>query len=373
MSITRLSLLINKKTNNIKITKRAIAKLLAEGKEEKARIRVEQVIREDFTIEAYDILELQCELVAERMRFVDSQKEVPPDMEQAIRTIIWAADRAEVSELATVKSQFEKKYGAEFIRAAENNEGGCVNPKVVDRLHCMPPSPFVVTEYLVGIAEEYDVDYTPTNALPETEPDNMSAGAKGGGPGGGGPGGGGPGGGGSGGGGSGGRGSGGRQSEGAHTGAHITASPPVTAWAIPTEAIPSAEAALPPELPAARLSSREHGHFMDTSGKARKPGGGYEEATRGWDPPLTNEPSEVKVEDDPPPPYAPARTYTADDIPSPPRNRPSTLDIPAAPGYEDAPTKSESEDPPVNIREVGEGEEKLDDLATRFAALRNGL
>ena len=41
--------------------------------------------------------------------------------------------------------------------------------------------------------------------------------------------------------------------------------------------------------------------------------------------------------------------------------------------YEDAPTKSESEDPPVNIREVGEGEEKLDDLATRFAALRNGL
>ena len=234
-------------------------------------------------------------------------------------------------------------------------------------------------EYLVGIAEEYDVDYTPTNALPETEPDNMSAGAKGpsvayegnvpagskpshqpsshhlppppsrgdggsgdegpggggsggGGPGGGGPGGGGPGGRGSGGGGSGGRGSGGRQSEGAHTGAHITASPPVTAWAIPTEAIPSAEAALPPELPAARLSSREHGHFMDTSGKARKPGGGYEEATRGWDPPLTNEPSEVKVEDDPPPPYAPARTYTADDIPSPPRNRPSTLDIPAAPG-----------------------------------------
>ena len=44
-----------------------------------------------------------------------------------------------------MKSQFEKKYGAEFIRAAENNEGGCVNPKVVDRLHCMPPSPFVVT------------------------------------------------------------------------------------------------------------------------------------------------------------------------------------------------------------------------------------
>lgn len=54
------------------------------------------MIREDFTIEAYDILELHCELVAERMRLVASQKEVPPDMEQAVCTIIWAADRAEV-------------------------------------------------------------------------------------------------------------------------------------------------------------------------------------------------------------------------------------------------------------------------------------
>lgn len=55
-----------------------------------------KVIREDFTIEAYDILELHCELVAERMRLVASHKEVPPDMEQAVCTIIWAADRAEV-------------------------------------------------------------------------------------------------------------------------------------------------------------------------------------------------------------------------------------------------------------------------------------
>lgn len=59
-----------------------------------------QVIREDFTIEAYDILELHCELVAERMRLVASQKDVPPDMDQAISTLIWAADRAEVCGLA---------------------------------------------------------------------------------------------------------------------------------------------------------------------------------------------------------------------------------------------------------------------------------
>lgn len=51
----------------------------------------------------------------------------------------------QVSELATVKSQFEKKYGSEYVRMAETNDDGCVNPKVVDRLDCMPPSPYVVT------------------------------------------------------------------------------------------------------------------------------------------------------------------------------------------------------------------------------------
>lgn len=67
--------------------------------------RKPQVIREDFTIEAYDILELHCELVANRMRLVASQKVVPPDMEQAVCTIIWAADRAEVRWVAFQNSQ----------------------------------------------------------------------------------------------------------------------------------------------------------------------------------------------------------------------------------------------------------------------------
>lgn len=52
---------------------------------------------------------------------------------------------AQVSELSTVKAQFVKKYGSEYVRLAELNEGGCVNPKVVEKLDCQPPSSFVVT------------------------------------------------------------------------------------------------------------------------------------------------------------------------------------------------------------------------------------
>ena len=45
MAIHRFHLLNSKKTNHIKLQKKEIASLLAAGKEEKARIRVEHVIR----------------------------------------------------------------------------------------------------------------------------------------------------------------------------------------------------------------------------------------------------------------------------------------------------------------------------------------
>ena len=52
---------------------REIAKLLSEEpnpKEEKARIRAEALIRDDGTIEAYEILQLSCELICERIKLI---------------------------------------------------------------------------------------------------------------------------------------------------------------------------------------------------------------------------------------------------------------------------------------------------------------
>lgn len=53
--------------------------------------------------------------------------------------------REKIAELATVKGQFGKKYGAEFIRRAENDGDGCVNRNVIEKLSCDPPGGYVVT------------------------------------------------------------------------------------------------------------------------------------------------------------------------------------------------------------------------------------
>lgn len=76
MAISRMSLLKNKKVNSIKLQKRQVAELLQQQKDESARIKVENLIREDYTIEALDILELFCDLLQTRLQLIVESKYV---------------------------------------------------------------------------------------------------------------------------------------------------------------------------------------------------------------------------------------------------------------------------------------------------------
>ena len=58
MASIRIAQQTNKKTQLIKGLKREIAQLLADNKEEKARIRTEHIIREDFVMEVYETISL---------------------------------------------------------------------------------------------------------------------------------------------------------------------------------------------------------------------------------------------------------------------------------------------------------------------------
>lgn len=168
MAVSRFQIASNKKTAIMKQQMREIAKLLAEEptpKEEKAKIRAEALIREDNTIEAYEILQLECELLHERIKLISSQKECPSDLRSCICTMIWAANRVDIPELAGIKKQFRYKYGKEFEEAAMNNVGGCLNERVVAKLSVQPPSAFLVQTYLEKIADEFEVDWKPTVKL----------------------------------------------------------------------------------------------------------------------------------------------------------------------------------------------------------------
>ena len=168
MSMHRLEIVKAKKVNGIKRSKKEVAQMLAMDppKEEKARIRAEHVVREDFCIEAYEILELLCELVLERLNLITAEKDCPFDMREAVATLCYAATRTEVPELIKVKEQFAKKYGKDFISAAVRNQDKCVNARVIQKLSAQPPNSWIVLNYMKEIAKEFNIAWEPTK---ETE------------------------------------------------------------------------------------------------------------------------------------------------------------------------------------------------------------
>ena len=161
MATHRIKISVNKKKIQMQTAKKEIATMLAEGKDEKASIRAESLIREDFTIEALEILDMLCDLCHERIKYISSNENCPADMKQAVCTLIYAASRIDVQELGEVKSQFSWKYGSKFIKAAEENVEQSVNERIVKKLSVVPPSAYMVQGYLINLSKEYELGWKP--------------------------------------------------------------------------------------------------------------------------------------------------------------------------------------------------------------------
>ncbi|KAE9617477.1 putative vacuolar protein sorting-associated protein Ist1 [Lupinus albus] len=169
LSIPRIKLLRNRREIQLRNMRRDIAKLLETGQEATARIRVEHIIREENMLAAQEIIELFCELIAVRLPIIESQRECPLDLKEAISSVCFAAPRcADLPELLQVQFLFGAKYGKEFLSAATELRPDCgVNRQLIELLSVRAPSPEKKLKLLKEIAVEHDLDWDP--APSETE------------------------------------------------------------------------------------------------------------------------------------------------------------------------------------------------------------
>jgi vacuolar protein sorting-associated protein IST1 len=141
-----------------KAQRRQMAQLLEQGKEDSARIRVENIIRSDIQNELHEILELYCELLLARAGLLDAPT-CDPGLEEAVKSIMYAAPKTEIKELHQVRVLLADKYGKEFVLAAMENTDGKVSEKVVRKLSVKPPKPELVQGYLEEIAKAYGANW----------------------------------------------------------------------------------------------------------------------------------------------------------------------------------------------------------------------
>ncbi|XP_031402038.1 IST1 homolog isoform X2 [Punica granatum] len=154
-------LLQNKRDLQLKLMRKEIAQFLQAGQEAIARIRVEHVIREQNLTAAYAILELFCEFIHARIPIIESQRECPAELREAIASIIFAAPRcSDVPDLLLIKNLFMTKYGKEFVlAAAELRPDSGVNRELIEKLSISAPSADVRLRVLKDIAREYNLDW----------------------------------------------------------------------------------------------------------------------------------------------------------------------------------------------------------------------
>ncbi len=185
LAVNRLKLLEKKNTELALKARKEIADYIAAGKAERgyntflstcycssicqhffifpAKIRVEQIIREDYLVEAMEILEMYCDLLLARFGLVQQMKTLDEGLSEAISSLIWVAPRmlADVAELKIIAEQLGVKYGKPYSLACRDNAIGTVAPKLMHKLSVQAPPKILVEKYLIEIAKNYNVFYEP--------------------------------------------------------------------------------------------------------------------------------------------------------------------------------------------------------------------
>ncbi|KAI6242032.1 IST1-like protein [Aphelenchoides fujianensis] len=179
LAANRLRLLQKKKTEQAMKARTEIADFLLNDKEDRARIRVESIIREDFVVEAYELLEMFCELLMARFGVIQQMKEIDEGIAEAVASLLWVAPRIshEVSEFKIISAQLEQKYGKQYAETARMNqlpEPSRVSPKLIAKLSTSAPNKLLIEKYLIEISRAAGIEFTPDPKVMREDDDEVA-------------------------------------------------------------------------------------------------------------------------------------------------------------------------------------------------------
>jgi len=131
--------------------------LVRNGKDELARIRVENIIREEEMSQAYELIDLFCEKLQTRLDLLESHEHCPDELLECLHTIIYCGGLiSEITELSQINGQFARKYGSDYVSDILLNGSPFVNGQVKYKLTIKQPDHHFVEKYLLGIVGPVD-------------------------------------------------------------------------------------------------------------------------------------------------------------------------------------------------------------------------
>lgn len=171
LALNRLKLLEKKKTELTMKARREIADYIQAGKYERAKIRVEHIIREDYLVEAMEIVEMYCDLLLARFGLITQMKELDDGIAEAVSSIIWVSPRmfADVQELKLIAEIFSAKYGHQYAESCKTEDVKSISEKLKHKLSIQSPPKLLVEKYLIEISKNYNIPYEPDPQIMQEE------------------------------------------------------------------------------------------------------------------------------------------------------------------------------------------------------------
>ncbi|KAG8238527.1 hypothetical protein J437_LFUL018198 [Ladona fulva] len=163
LAINRLRLLEKKKSELAQKARKEIADYIAAGKYERAKIRVEHIIREDYMVEAMEVVEMYCDLLLARYGLIQQMKTLDEGLAESISSLIWVAPRmqADIAELHVIADQLTAKYGKQYAQACKEEAVSTISEKLKHKMSVQSPPKLLVEKYMIEIAKNYNVEYDP--------------------------------------------------------------------------------------------------------------------------------------------------------------------------------------------------------------------
>ena len=159
ISQERCKLYHNKKVDNVKRKKEEIAECLKKNNYDLAKAKMDNLLKDEDLITAYDLLLPILEIVKEKCIYIISNSECPAELRAPLDSIIFAANKLEINELMTFKEKIKQKYGTAYISKAENNTDKLVNENLVDKLKVTIFNEQVVKIRLKRICQDKKINF----------------------------------------------------------------------------------------------------------------------------------------------------------------------------------------------------------------------
>ncbi|XP_003240869.1 IST1 homolog [Acyrthosiphon pisum] len=128
-----------------------------------SQIRVEHIIREDYFVEALEIVEMFCDALLSRFGLLQQSKILDSSLQESVSSLLWVAPhiQADISEMKVISDQLTQKFGKKYTEACRAENMDTVSEKLKHKLSLRPPPKILVEKYLIEISKNYNVPYEP--------------------------------------------------------------------------------------------------------------------------------------------------------------------------------------------------------------------